>query len=497
MSQPAPLQPLSANPAQAPLWLTVLLSACAGGMAWGIRGQYGHETGAMMAGVLIGYSLILCCGTKLSSLQAARAVALFTIGIGFGGQQTYGQVLGLTQDKELIGNTGMLAWGLLGTFVLGANWAGFGGLLFGIGLSSKRYTVTEMCFLCLMMIALIFAGHALLNLPHDIENHRLPFIYFSDDWSWKVRPEAVWKPRPEIWGGLLLAWLGLMAYITFIKQDRLARNIGFTGYLAGIGFPLGQLIQAGHAWHKDLSQKILGSYDPLINWWNMMEITFGTVIGIVMAVGLWLNRDLLPNARSNSLDSVQEEPPITLPTLVEILLIVLHFWLLVGTEFLIGVESPLLYLYLMTASLTAGMGIIPILGTVGGRWFPYLVPFPIVSVVICGKTWLRFQEDYPQASIAQSLLLIVALPLTISTLLASHFSSRRHAPHSTAKLAAVGLLWNAALFFSLNTVFFQFPFDWLHWTDRTHSQIIYTAHLVLIGVAATWLYSRAAPNAKQ
>jgi hypothetical protein len=28
----------------------MLLAAMAGGLAWGIRGQYGHETGAMMAG---------------------------------------------------------------------------------------------------------------------------------------------------------------------------------------------------------------------------------------------------------------------------------------------------------------------------------------------------------------------------------------------------------------------------------------------------------------
>ena len=30
------------------------LAAAAGGLGWGIRGQYGHETGAMIAGVLVG-----------------------------------------------------------------------------------------------------------------------------------------------------------------------------------------------------------------------------------------------------------------------------------------------------------------------------------------------------------------------------------------------------------------------------------------------------------
>ena len=35
--------------------VSILLGGMAGGMAWGIRGQYGHETGAMMFGVLVGF----------------------------------------------------------------------------------------------------------------------------------------------------------------------------------------------------------------------------------------------------------------------------------------------------------------------------------------------------------------------------------------------------------------------------------------------------------
>ena len=35
-----------------------LMGAAAGGMGWGIRGQYGHEWGVMVPGVLIALSLI-------------------------------------------------------------------------------------------------------------------------------------------------------------------------------------------------------------------------------------------------------------------------------------------------------------------------------------------------------------------------------------------------------------------------------------------------------
>ena len=41
-----------------PLWLVMLATGMAGGMGWGMRGQYGHETGAMIAGVLVSLCLL-------------------------------------------------------------------------------------------------------------------------------------------------------------------------------------------------------------------------------------------------------------------------------------------------------------------------------------------------------------------------------------------------------------------------------------------------------
>ena len=112
----------------------MLFTALAGGMGWGIRGQYGHETGAMLAGLLVALVLVYLFGYHLSSLSAARAVALATVAIGFGGSMTYGQTLGLTQDAPLIGNMAALRWGLLGTFIKGSIWIGYFGLFLGLGL---------------------------------------------------------------------------------------------------------------------------------------------------------------------------------------------------------------------------------------------------------------------------------------------------------------------------------------------------------------------------
>ena len=41
------------------LLAAVVLTAMAAGTGWGIRGQYGHETGAMIAGTLAALTLVL------------------------------------------------------------------------------------------------------------------------------------------------------------------------------------------------------------------------------------------------------------------------------------------------------------------------------------------------------------------------------------------------------------------------------------------------------
>ena len=94
-----------------PAWQAVLFPALAGAMGWGIRGQYGHETGAMIAGVLIGLTLLLLFGRGAKVEEGARAAALGAVALGIGGSMTYGQTIGLTQDRVLVGNWEAWRWG--------------------------------------------------------------------------------------------------------------------------------------------------------------------------------------------------------------------------------------------------------------------------------------------------------------------------------------------------------------------------------------------------
>ena len=147
------LQTASVNPV-----ITMFLSGMAGAMAWGIRGQYGHETGAMIAGVLVGFILIVLHGSHLSATAAARAVAMFALGISVGGSMTYGQTVGLTHDGVFIGNNEAYNWGMLGLAIKGGIWIAWGAALFGMGLSGKRYQWSELLGLLLVLVVALIAA---------------------------------------------------------------------------------------------------------------------------------------------------------------------------------------------------------------------------------------------------------------------------------------------------------------------------------------------------
>lgn len=199
------------------VWQPMLFAAMAGGMGWGIRGQYGHETGAMIAGLLVSLTLTFLLCPRAPSFHVVRAVAMGTIAMGFGGSMTYGQTVGLTHNPETVGHLDALAWGMLGLSIKGGVWIGFAGVFLGMGLGGKRYRSREILALFLAMLGAFFIGTRLLNYPIDAEARVLPLFYFSEHFWWDATGE--FDPRREQWGGLLLA---LAVVITFAGHWRKA-----------------------------------------------------------------------------------------------------------------------------------------------------------------------------------------------------------------------------------------------------------------------------------
>ena len=467
--------------------VALLLTSMAAGMGWGIRGQYGHESGAMIAGTLASLTIVLLFLPNANSLFAARAAAMMTVGIGIGGTMTYGQTIGLTQDRDLVGNWEALRWGLLGLFMKGGIWISFAGAFLGMGLSGKSYRPLEMLLVMSGLIGLLFAGLWLLNSPFDPANKILPRIYFSGNWYFQ--PDKLdLKPRREVWGGLLVALLGLLAYSGWVRRDSLALRLGLIGFIGGgFGFAGGQCIQAFHSWNAELFKTgALSSYKffGYVNWWNMMEITFGLVFGTVLALGVWLNRHLIDFCVRNSDDrdaTAGNVANVLLTPTMEMALIAVHLVLLLTAEFL-PMPEGLKFLSRYADGLY--MSVLPIIGIVGGRIWPYAHLLPIVAAPICGKEIRALvYGEQPQFSVGIGWLMFVMVPLGLTVIMATWLIAKSHR-HRAREFASIGLISTALLYFGLNTYFFQLGWPWLDWTTRTPSQCIFMVCLLCLISAA-------------
>ncbi len=441
------------------LW-SALAGGCAGGLGWGIRGQYGHETGAMISGVLVGFAILSVVGRHLTWQTIARAVALLAIGVGFGGAETYGQTIGLTQDTPVIGNQAARAWGLLGLFVKGGVWIGLAGAFFGMGLGGKRLPTKEAILMLATLMGLWLLGEWVFHTPFDPAKRLLPRLYFSSTWEWFPENPSL-KPRLERWGALLLVWLGMLVWRGIVRRDTLALRLGILGFLAGgVGFAGGQCIQSAHAWYPDWFSRQFGRWDPLVNWWNMMEITFGTVWGAAIgaAVARWksLVREPLPEPR------------------------LLPAW---GIGVLLAAHMALLWIWTFgswdafdaIADRALPMALLPFILATSGGWGAAWVAFPLVAAPIMAKTLVGLCFDERVVAPTTGIVLFALIPCTG---LMAAMPWRRDDPggHFTGRALTSTML----VYYGLNFAFFRFPWPWLEPTGRTPSLGIFTAHVLVL-----------------
>ena len=426
------------------------LAAMAGGMAWGVRGQYGHETGAMIFGVLVGLVIVLMYVPQATALQAARAIGLFTLAIGFGGSMTYGQTIGLTMDASIHGNVAdphwnaaAYRWGMVGLAIKGGLWIGFGGLFLGIGLSHRKVSPREMLGIGIALILLFFVGRWLLNSPFDPPNKQLPYIYFSDHWQWEDGSNV--KPRPEVWGGLLIAFAGLMGYFVAIKRDPLPVLLGLWGVIGGLGFPIGQSLQAAEAWDSATFAQGIG-WRIGANSWNMMEVTFGMIAGFCLSMGCWIHRQRICRVATDV--DVRMSPAFESWLIGFCVYVLLVGWYFENSVFVLFHEIGLL------------MGLVPMVVMLGGRYAPFLYVLPIVALSIIVKTYLAkfLQADFLATSLG--LVFLVTLPLALLIWLAFYFAHRGTVAGSARRFAGICLAVTSTLYFWMNFTIFSLPWDW-------------------------------------
>lgn len=255
-------------------WFWCLFPAVAMSLGWMLRGYIGGgPLGAMIPGAMIGLALCLLLGRER---DAGIIAAFAAIGIGFGGQETYGQTVGLSLKPETF------SWAITGFFLKGGIWGLLGGAITGIALTRERYANKDLMAGFALMLAGTYAGWKLINEPK--------LIYFSDRYD---------RPRPELWAGLLIGALLLLAWLSWRAGARLPWSFALWGaFGGGIGFSLGA---AAQVWGR--------AHIPVFpfGWWKFMEMTFGALLGLAFGYCAWRKRHQL------GLSQPGVSPPAALP----------------------------------------------------------------------------------------------------------------------------------------------------------------------------------------
>ena len=102
---------------------SIFLVALSLSIGWGIRGNFGHEYGAMIAGTLAAIAVCLLSGREDWRRRVHYFAMFGALGWAFGGSMSYGQVIAYTHSGH--GATRLYGFGAL--FVIGFLWAALGG----------------------------------------------------------------------------------------------------------------------------------------------------------------------------------------------------------------------------------------------------------------------------------------------------------------------------------------------------------------------------------
>jgi hypothetical protein len=236
-----------------PFWL--VFPAVTMSLGWGLRGSIGGgPLGAMIPGAMVGLALCLLLGRER---DAGRIAAMAAVGVGFGGQETYGQTVGLSLQPETF------RWAMLGFALKGAAWGLLGGAAIGIALDRVEARRATIGF-ALMALGTWIGWQA-------IDHPKL--MYFSNRLD---------RPREELWAGL---WLGGLLMLAWLRA-RLPSRFALWGAIGGgVGFALGASLQP---WGRAVWPAM-----PL-GWWKAMELTFGALLGAAYGWCAWRTRADVP-----------------------------------------------------------------------------------------------------------------------------------------------------------------------------------------------------------
>lgn len=225
--------------------MNILFVGLAVALGWGLRGQIGGEQGALIPGAMLGLAIAIASGKKHWLEKAPLLGAGGALGMSLGGIQSYGILIGYTHGIDMLNVT----YGYLSLAVVGGLWSAFCSGILGMVLSNRRKSL------------LFWIGF-------------LVILYLSAQISYFILIQVLnlrmTPPRVENWALVLGAVIALWV-INLIQKEHKTCRLVIRGFVAGaMGFMFGELLQ--------VCGRFLGN--PEFDWWKVMEISFGFVLGV-------------------------------------------------------------------------------------------------------------------------------------------------------------------------------------------------------------------------
>ncbi len=401
-------------------WLGVCLAGLAMSVGWGFRGDYGHEAGAMVPGALLGLAICLGAGRQDWWRRASIMALCGAIGWAFGGQMSYGRVIGYTASSSFAD----VAYGYASLFLIGGLWAGIGSAILTLSVTQPRSYLERFAGPLVVLWLLWFA----LDITGLTDQMAEKWYLHDTDWVAAssalivavlyalIRPDSrsacaliavlaigwwggyllltvllglhMTPPRSDNWSGCVGLFVALLIYLTR-RRDRAAVKMAAFGFLAGgIGFAIGDFVNMlGRAQWRPI-----GKYEVLqgLDYWKWMEQLFGLVMGLGVAIGF------LGRLRTKLAPAEEDQASGWLNTVAAVFLFVVMMWS---------------NLHKNVGSWMNGGNLPERFFTIDARWWFLIVSFLLTAIVLVAiaryrQGTLRF---VPSASVGRAQLLFLII----------------------------------------------------------------------------------------
>lgn len=297
-------------------WQMILLGSLSLSLGWGIRGNFGHETGAAIPGALASMAIVLVSGRPDWWPRIAYFAMFGALGWSFGGSMSYMHVVSYTHS----GHSASVLYGFANLFVIGFLWAALG----GAGTALPALLSSDNLALFFVPICAVFIGWGIKRIiverifsARSMQRHESRIYWYDTDWlsvlvsfvatlivvvvrrqfdiatslilhlciGWyaaflllvNVLKLRMTPPRGDNWSGCVGMIAGVLIWCWRYSLGGIAIAALVTGFIGGIGFALGQLLKLVYI-----------KTGLKTNWHSVMEQTQGLFfgIGLAMAMGI-------------------------------------------------------------------------------------------------------------------------------------------------------------------------------------------------------------------